>query len=83
MGPLPRAHEILALVVALSVTRVTLQARCRSCPPDADDPLDDHCDGLAHRTFRSLAEVKRAHAKCDHAHSVAPLWPPAEDQSDE
>jgi hypothetical protein len=52
-------------------------------PPDAVDPLDDYCDGLASRTFRSLAEVKRAHAKCDHAHGVAPLWPPAEDQSDE
>jgi hypothetical protein len=32
----------------------------------------------ASRTFRSLAE-----AKCDHAHGVAPLSPPAEDQSDE
>jgi hypothetical protein len=52
-------------------------------PPDAVDPLDDYCDGLAFRTFRSLAEVKRAHAKCDHAPGVAPLWPPAEDQSDE
>jgi hypothetical protein len=52
-------------------------------PPDAVDPLDDYCDGLASRTFRSLAEVKRAHAKCDHAHGVEPLWPPAEDQSDE
>jgi len=52
-------------------------------PPDAVDPLDDYCDGLASRTFRSMAEVKRAHARCDHAHDVAPLWPPAEDQSDE
>ena len=52
-------------------------------PPDAADPLDDYCDGLAFRTFRSLAEVKRAHAKCDHANGLAPLWPPAEDQSDE
>jgi hypothetical protein len=52
-------------------------------PPDAVDPLDDYCDGLASRTFRSMAKVKRAHAKCDHAHSVAPLSPPAEDQSDE
>jgi hypothetical protein len=45
--------------------------------------LDDYCDGLASRTFRSLAEVRRAHAKCDHTHGVAPLSPPAEDQSDE
>jgi hypothetical protein len=47
-------------------------------PPDAVDPLDDYCDGLAFRIFRGLAEVRRAHAQCDHAHSVAPLWPPDE-----
>jgi hypothetical protein len=52
-------------------------------PPDAVDPLDDYCAGLPFRTFRSLAEVRRAHAKCDHAHGVAPLSPPAENQSDE
>jgi len=52
-------------------------------PPDAVDPLDDYCAGLPFRTFRSLAEVRRAHAQCDHAHDVAPLWPPAENQSDE
>ena len=52
-------------------------------PPDAVDPLDGYCEGLASRTFRSMAEVKRAHAKCDHARDVGPLWPPAEDQSDE
>jgi hypothetical protein len=45
----------------------------------AVDPLDDYCDGLAFRTFRSMAEVKRARAKCDDAHGVAPLSPPAED----
>jgi hypothetical protein len=52
-----------------------------SQPPDADpfesldavDPLDDFCDGLASRTFRSLAEVKRAHARCDHLRRAAPL----------
>jgi hypothetical protein len=49
--------------------------------PDAVDPLDDYCDGVAARTFRSLAEVKRAHARCDRR--AAPLSPPAEDQSDE
>jgi hypothetical protein len=50
---------------------------------DPVDPMDDYCDGLASRTFRSLAEVKRAHARCDHPHRAAPLWPPPEDQSDE
>jgi hypothetical protein len=40
---------------------------------DAVDPLDDFCDGLASRTFRSLAEVKRAHARCDHLRRAAPL----------
>jgi hypothetical protein len=52
-------------------------------PPDTVDALDDYCDGLASCTFRSMAEVKRARAKWDHARDVAPLWPPAEDQSDE
>jgi hypothetical protein len=52
-------------------------------PPDVVDPLADYCDGLAYRTFRSMAEVRRAHARCDHADSVEPLSPPAEDQSDE
>lgn len=39
--------------------------------PDAGDPtggngsLDDYCASIASRTFHSLAEVKRAHAKCD------------------
>jgi hypothetical protein len=47
-------------------------------PRDAVDPLDDYCAGVPFRTYRSLAEVRRAHAQCDHAHSVAPLWPPAE-----
>ncbi len=52
-------------------------------PPDAVDPLDDYCAGVPFRTFRSLAEVRRAHAQCDSAHGVAPLSPPPEDQSDE
>ena len=52
-------------------------------PPDAVDPLDDYCEGLALRTFRSMAEVKQAHAKCDRARDVGPLLPPAEDRSDE
>jgi hypothetical protein len=36
-------------------------------PPDANGSLDDYCASIASRTFRSLAEVKRAHAKCDPA----------------
>ena len=52
-------------------------------PPDAADPLDDYCDGLASRTFRNLAEVKRAHAQCDPVDSIAPLSPPGEDRADE
>jgi hypothetical protein len=51
--------------------------------PDAVDPLDDYCDALAARIFRSLAEVRRAHVQCDHAHSVAPLSPPAEEPPDQ
>jgi hypothetical protein len=51
-------------------------------PPDAVDPLDDYCDGLASRIFRSLAEVRRAHARCDPAHRALPLSPPAEDRPD-
>jgi hypothetical protein len=34
-------------------------------PSDADGSLDDYCASIASRTFHSLAEVKRAHAKCD------------------
>jgi hypothetical protein len=33
--------------------------------PDANNSLDDYCASIASRTFHSLAEVKRAHAKCD------------------
>jgi hypothetical protein len=34
-------------------------------PPDGSGSLDDYCATIASRTFHSLAEVKRAHAKCD------------------
>jgi hypothetical protein len=67
------------------------EATVPSAPPDADvpfgppldavDPLDDYCAGVPFRTFRSLAEVRQAHARCDHLHRAAPLSPPAEDQS--
>ena len=51
--------------------------------PDAADMPDDYCAGLRLRTFRSLAEVRQAHARCDSVHGIAPLSPPVEDQSDE
>ena len=34
-------------------------------PPEGSDSLDDYCASIASRTFHSLAEVKRAHARCD------------------
>ena len=39
--------------------------RSRADKPDGNSALDDYCASIAGRTFRSLAEVKRAHAKCD------------------
>ena len=49
----------------------------QGAPPDAggapgNGSLEDYCAGIASRTFRSLAEVKRAHARCDPAQSGAP-----------
>ena len=41
-------------------------------PSGADGSLDDYCASIASRTFRSLAEVKRAHARCDRAQEGAP-----------
>ena len=53
-------------------------------PPDSPGPpaeaggapgngsLEDYCASIASRTFRSLAEVKRAHARCDPAQNGAP-----------
>jgi hypothetical protein len=34
-------------------------------PPEGNGSLDDFCASIASRTFRSLAEVRRAHAQCD------------------
>jgi hypothetical protein len=34
-------------------------------PPEGNDAMDDYCASIASRTFHSLAEVKRAHARCD------------------
>jgi hypothetical protein len=50
----------------------------QGAPPDAggasegNRSLDDYCASIASRTFRSLAEVKRAHARCDPAQGGAP-----------
>jgi hypothetical protein len=46
-------------------------------PPDVVDP-DDYCAGIEFRTFRSPAQVRRAHALCDHRRELPP--PSAEDQ---
>ena len=46
-------------------------------PPDAVDP-DDFCASAAFRTFRSLAEVRRAPARCDMRRELPP--PSDEDQ---
>ncbi len=35
--------------------------------PDGNASLDDYCAHIASHTFRSLAEVRRAHAQCDQA----------------
>jgi len=45
-------------------------------PPNAVGPLDDFCGGVADRTFRSLEEVRSAHALCDQIDGIAPLSPP-------
>jgi hypothetical protein len=52
-------------------------------PPDTVGPSDEYCADVALRTFRSLVEVRRAHAPCDPVHSAEPLAPPAEEQPDE
>jgi hypothetical protein len=44
-------------------------------PPDGNASLDDYCASIASRTFHSLVEVKRAHARCD-----APRDDPPPDQ---
>jgi hypothetical protein len=41
-------------------------------PPDANGSLDDYCASIASRTFHSLAEVKRAHARCDPTQGPSP-----------
>ena len=45
-------------------------------PPEAGGPLDDYCASVAGRTFHSLDEVRRAHARCDAARRGGPLPPP-------
>jgi hypothetical protein len=41
-------------------------------PPEGSGSLDDFCASVAGRTFHSLAEVKRAHARCDPAQGGGP-----------
>ncbi len=42
-------------------------------PPQAYAPPPyDYCAGIASRAFGSLAEVRRAHARCDHAGYAPP-----------
>jgi hypothetical protein len=38
--------------------------------PQGSGSLDDYCASIASRTFHSLAEVKRAHARCDPGQSA-------------
>lgn len=47
--------------------------------PEADIPLADYCAGIATRVFRSIEEVRRAHARCDRAYYAPPPagYPPA------
>jgi hypothetical protein len=40
--------------------------------PEGNGSLDDYCASIASRTFHSLAEVKRAHARCDPAQGDSP-----------
>lgn len=53
-------------------------------PPDAPDPgqadasesPDDYCASIAGRTFHSLEEVRRAHARCDPNRNSGPAVSP-------
>lgn len=51
-------------------------------PPDAADPRqpdaspDDYCASVAGRTFHSLEEVRRAHARCDSDRGPGAVGPP-------
>ena len=40
--------------------------------PEAAGPMDDYCASVAGRTFHSLEEVRRAHARCDAARRGPP-----------
>jgi hypothetical protein len=44
----------------------------QASPPDGDESRDDYCASIASRTFHSLAEVKRAHARCDPGQESGP-----------
>jgi hypothetical protein len=47
-------------------------------PPDVVGPPDDYCASVAFRTFRSQAEVRQAHARCDPGRGDLP--PPLPDE---
>jgi len=44
---------------------------------------DDYCAGIQSRTFHSLAEVRRAHARCDRARGGEPIYPPPGEEPDQ
>ncbi len=48
-------------------------------PPEAGAALDDYCATVAGRTFHSLEEVRRAHARCDAARRAPPPWGPPDE----
>ena len=56
---LPRNRSTIALAAALAASPALA---AQNYPP-----------GFASSTFRSLAEVKRAHASCDHLRRASPL----------
>jgi hypothetical protein len=47
--------------------------------PEAYAPPHDYCAGIATRIFRSVEELRRAHARCDRAYYAPPPpgYPPA------
>jgi hypothetical protein len=66
--------------------RETTQDACRIGDIEQHQPTDDRIKSLvrlAFRTFRSLAEVRQAHARCDPVHGAEPLPPPDEGRPDE
>ena len=46
--------------------------------PNEVAPPGDYCAGIASRVFHSLAELRQAHARCDHAHGAPPAGNPSD-----